>query len=392
MRTRLLARLGLASSILLTIALAPAAATASEPRGVDWLSSIRDSAELSGPVIVAGTVRDGKGRPASGRAALLAFPPQDVMSAMKVGHSVWIVPVGKGRVGADGTFALRWDPRIPIDDFVSSIDTVDLEVVVEGPAGASVVSLSRNLTPGGTAVESAADAGRSTHAERGVVLTLDPRLARARQSSVSTDRSVRTAVGPVYCLSTLKSIYPPVWHLVAELYTGPHATVDFTYSVGAQSTLGVGLSVSGSAGSFSQSGKVTVASTGSINFAEVPQNQRRVQETQWRYGKWDVSCPMVPRFEARPHSWIGGSTYYNAAVTPAAPYCTPYLVGDRPSINQHRAIEWSNGVKIAAFIGVDLSSTTGFTTNAGQTWTFNANGKLCGTNGYPFEARTIVAK
>jgi hypothetical protein len=390
MRTRLLARLGLASSILITIALAPAAATASEPRGVDWLASIRDSAELSGPVIVSGSVRDGKGRPASGRAALLAFPPQDVLSTMKVGDSVRIVPVGKGRVGADGTVALRWDPRVAIDEFVSSIDTVDLEVVVEGPAGAGVVSLSRNLTPDGAAVQG--DDARDPHPARGVVLTLDPRLARARQSSDPTDRSMRTAAGPIYCQSTLKSIYPPVWHLVAELYTGPHATVDFTYAVGAQSTLGVGLSVSGSAGSFSQSGKVTVASTGSVNFAEVPQNQRRIEETQWRYGKWDVSCPLAPRFEARPHSWIGGSTYYNAAATPSAPYCTPYLVGDRPSIDQHRAIEWSNGVKIGAFIGVDLSSTTGFTTNAAQKWTFKANGKLCGTNAYPFDARTIVAK
>jgi hypothetical protein len=392
MRTRLLARLGLASSILIAIASAPSAASAGGSQAIDWLAGVGDSAELSGPVIVDGSVRDANGRRATGRAVLLAFPPQEVMSAMKVGDSVRIVPVGKGGVDPDGTFALRWDPSIPIGDFVSSMDTVDLEVVVEGPTGAGVVSLSREVTPDGRAVEVAGNAARDPHSRPEVVLTLDPRLARARQSSESTDRAVRDAAGPVYCVNTLKSIYPPVWHLVAELYTGPHATVDFTYSVGAQSTLGVGVSVSGSGGSFSQSGKVTVASTGSVNFAEVPQNQRRVQETQWRYGKWDVSCPLAPRYEARPHSWIGGSTYYNAAATPAAPYCTPYLVGDRPSIDQHRAIEWSNGVKISALIGVDLSSTTGFTTSAGQKWTFKANGKLCGTNDYPFSARTIVAK
>jgi hypothetical protein len=304
------------------------------------------------------------------------------MSALKVGDSVRIVPVGKGRVDADGTFALRWDPRVPIDDFVSSIDTVDLEVVVEGKGGSNVVALSRSVAPDGTRIQSAAKATPGSALSHDVDLTLDPRLATA----------AHTAAGPVYCLSTLKSIYAPVWHLVAELYTGPHATVDFTYAAGAQSTLGVGISVSGTGGSFSQSGKVSVASTGSVNFAEVPLNQRRVQETQWRYGKWDVSCPLAPRYEARPHSWIGGSTYYNAAATPAAPYCTPYLVGDRPSIDQHRAIEWSNGVKIAALIGVDLSSTTGFTTAAAQKWTFRSNGKLCGTNGYPFDARTIVAK
>jgi hypothetical protein len=49
-------------------------------------------------------------------------------------------------------------------------------------------------------------------------------------------------------------------------------------------------------------------------------------------------------------------------------------------------------VRISGIIGVDLSSSTGFTTKAAQKWTFRANGRLCGTNAYPFQARTIVAK
>jgi len=391
MRTRHLARLGLASSILITAALTPAAAIAAKPIAIDWLTAVRDTAELSGPVVVSGRARDTKGRPASGQAALLALPPQDVISVTKVGESISLVPVGKARVGADGTFALRWDPAIPIDDLTSALGTVDLEVVVDGPAGAGVLALSRDVTAdrrGRKTFAAVAGHGRSTE---DVVLILDPALRRTAQSrGIASEATI--AAAPIYCTSTLRTIYPPVWHLVAELYTGPHATVDFTYAVGTQSTLGVGISVSGSAGSFSQSGKVTVGSTGTVNFAEVPLNQRRVEETQWRYGKWDVSCPMAPRFEARPHSWIGGSTYYNAASTPSAPYCTPYMVGDRPSIDQHQAVEWSNGVRISAVIGVDLSSTTGFTTKAAQKWTFRSNGRLCGTNAYPFEARTIVAK
>jgi hypothetical protein len=393
MRTRQLARLGLASSIIVTIALTPGTASATRPTNADWLAMVRDSAELSGPVIVSGHVRDTKGRPTSGQAALLAFPPQDGMSAMKVGESVKVVPVGKAKVSTDGTFALRWDPMIPIENFSSSIGTVDLEVIVDGPAGASAFALSREVTPDARGARAAvANEAGNDRAAGDVALTLDPGFGRTNQSRGIRAQARVAAVPPIYCTSTLKAIYPPVWHLVAELYTGPHATVDFTYATGAQSTLGVGLSVSGSAGSFSQGGKITVGSTGSVNFAEVPQNQRRIEETQWRYGKWDVSCPTAPHFEARPHSWIGGSTYYNAASTPAAPYCTPYLIGDRPSIDQHHAIEWSNGVRISAFIGVDLSTTTGFTTKAAQRWTFRSNGSLCGTNAYPFEARTTVAK
>ena len=85
MRTRHLARLGVANSILIALALSPAIASASEPASADWLRAVRDTAELSGPVVAAGSVRDPKGRPATGQAALLAFPPQEVLSAMKVG-------------------------------------------------------------------------------------------------------------------------------------------------------------------------------------------------------------------------------------------------------------------------------------------------------------------
>lgn len=390
MRTRHLANLGMASTILIALALSPAVASAARSAAVDWPTTVRDTADLSGPVIASGSVRDARGRPASGQAVLLAFPPQDVLSTMKVGDSVDVVPVGKARVGADGAFALRWDPLIPIDRFTSSFGTVDLEVLVDGPAGASVIAFSREVTPDGSLGAAANEPGDGRAAGE-VALILDPGLGSTRRSR-DVRAAATVAAAPIYCTNTLKALYSPVWHLVAELYTGSHATVDFTYAVGTQSTLGVGLSVSGSAGSFSQSGKITVGSTGSINFAEVPQNQRRVEETQWRYGKWDVSCPTAPHYEARPHSWIGGSTYYNAASTPSAPYCTPYQIGDRPSIDQHQAIEWSNGVRISGIIGVDLSSTTGFTSKAAQKWTFRANGKLCGTNAYPFQARTIVAK
>lgn len=61
--------------------------------------------------------------------------------------------------------------------------------------------------------------------------------------------------------------FSPSWDLVAELYTGPHANVDFTYASGTSSSLGVAVSVSGSFGTYSQSGKTTVGSTGSVDFA-----------------------------------------------------------------------------------------------------------------------------
>lgn len=389
MRTRQRLRLGLASSVLGIATLIPATATEARPTTIDWLGDVPDSADLTGDAVVTGHVHDGRGRPAGGRAVLVAFPPQEVMSAAKVGDSVRLRPVGKASIDPTGTFALRVDPAIRLRDFASKSGVVDLEVLVAGPSGSTSHAFSRHLDSAGRiAPETSRIRGTRTRTSSSTVdLTVEQAATPTRSEGTR-----RLAAPPIYCTSTLKQLYSPVWVLVAELYPGPRATVDFTYAAGAQSTLGVGISVSGSAGSFSQGGKITVGSSGSVNFATVPQNQRRVEETQWRYAKWDVSCPTAPHYEARPHSWVGGSTYYTPASTPSAPYCTPYLAGDRPAIDQHKAIEWSNGVRISGIIGVDLSTTTGFTTKAAQQWTFLSNGRLCGTNDYPFQARTTVGK
>ena len=389
MRTRQRLRLGLASSVLAIATLIPATATQARPTTADWLGDVPDSADLSGEAVVSGHVRDGRGQPASGQTVLVAFPPQEVMAAAKVGDSVRLRPIGKASIDPSGAYALRVDPAIRLRDFASKSGIVDLEVLVASPAGSASHAFSRKLDARGALAREVSQfhGARS----RGSVSTIDLTVEQS-PTPTPTDRTVRLAAPPIYCTSTLKQLYSPVWVLVSELYPGPHATVDFTYAAGAQSTLGVGVSVSGSAGSFSQGGKITVGSSGSVNFAAVPQNQRRVEETQWRYAKWDVSCPTAPHYEARPYSWVGGSTYYTPASTPSAPYCTPYLAGDRPSIDQHRAIEWSNGVRISGIIGVDLSTTTGFTTKAAQQWTFLSNGRLCGTNDYPFQARTTVGK
>jgi hypothetical protein len=389
MRTRQRLRLGLASSVLGIATLIPATATEARPTTADWLGGVPDSADLSSEAVVSGHVRDGRGRPAGGRAVLVAFPPQEVMSAAKVGDSVRLRPIGKAPIDSTGAYVLRVDPAIRLRDFASKSRVVDLEVLVAGPAGSTSHAFSRKLDAGGGIAPEVAPIHGSR--SRTIASTIDLTVEQT-PTPIGSDRTRRLAAPPIYCTSTLKQLYTPVWVLVAELYPGPHATVDFTYSAGAQSTLGVGVSVSGSAGSFSQGGKITVGSSGSVNFATVPQNQRRVQQTQWRYAKWDLSCPTAPHYEARPHSWVGGSTYYTPASTPSAPYCTPYLAGDRPSIDQHKAIEWSNGVRISGIIGVDLSTTTGFTTKAAQQWTFLSSGRLCGTNDYPFQARTTVGK
>ena len=64
-------------------------------------------------------------------------------------------------------------------------------------------------------------------------------------------------------------------------------------------------------------------------------------------------------------------------------YCAYMASGTSFTKSLSTAVTWSNGAKLGSAIGIDLSSRTGFATDAKLTYSFSATRKLCGTNGYP---------
>ena len=48
-----------------------------------------------------------------------------------------------------------------------------------------------------------------------------------------------------------------------------------------------------------------------------------------------------------------------------------------------KAVTWSNGFNVSLGIGINLSTSTGFTTEAKEAWKIVSATKLCGSNDYP---------
>ncbi len=58
------------------------------------------------------------------------------------------------------------------------------------------------------------------------------------------------------------------------------------------------------------------------------------------------------------------------------------------------AVTWSNAVQIGGSIGIDLSASTGFTTETKIHWTFASAGYLCGnvSSGWPASSQVVGKK
>jgi hypothetical protein len=316
----------------------------------------------------------------------------DVLGALRDGDAVKAVPVAKALAAPDGSFGLRVDPAVALDEYTEDDGTVNLTVLGATDTEVAALALSRQLVRGvwmepgrgpGTA-ESASDVALSLTTGRSRSLDL-PEAAPAPALDKSDP-----------CFAVVAT-YDDRKGIVGELYTGPNATGDLKYQAGSSSTLGVGWSVSGAYGSFKPSGSATNSESAGINFAAQPANAKTVFQTSWRYQKFRVAEPSTPGpcyvygYEVRPTLWWGGSYRYTAGSAPTATNCAGITAGDSPWKDKGTAITFTNGVdlKVGA-VGVELSTSTGFNQNTKISFSFVNNGKLCGSNtSWPYAARVV---
>lgn len=171
----------------------------------------------------------------------------------------------------------------------------------------------------------------------------------------------------------------------------------FNYNSDAASTLGVGVSSSGSYGTFSSGGTVSRTRSLSTTYPWYKSATNQLLDTYYSYGKYCVNVatngPTFHQYEVRPIKHEGG-TNARSTTAPTANYCVPYNVaGSGGSKTSSNATTWSNGAKLGGAIGIDLSSRTGFTTKAKQEWVFKTPGRLCGTHDSPAGSpRRLVMK
>jgi hypothetical protein len=393
--SRLTVAIGVAT-LIITAMLRSGVVAAGPPTAEEaWLPELTRSDALDGPVVIQGRLVDRRGAGVPGHVTLIAWPTQHQLAPLEVGDAVKLVPVAKAIAAADGSFVLRVDPTVPIGEVAAPDGTVNFDLVTDGDQGWSITSFSRRLVEGSegpTWASTAPEIKPSTGAVLSVRLSIahDEQRPEALEPAPATDRQ---------CTTFVRDAWDGVLDTVGEVYTGPNTTGDLQYLNGASSTIGVGFSASGDYGSYEAGGTSTVSSTTGVNFPTQGQNRRTVFRTTFGWKLFELSCFAYPYgpwtsagFEARAVEFQGGTQQYTAASAPTATYCTSYLAGSSFSKDTATAIQFSNGAKIGAFIGIDLSTRTGFNTNTKIRFAFVNAGRLCGTNGYPPQAGRVVAK
>ncbi len=367
---------------------------------VSWVPGIPDSASLSSPAFIAGTVRNASGSPAAGAdVALVAWPSEEVQAQLKVGDTVTLTPLAQTRSRADGTFTLRLRSLADVMPMESTSGNVDFEIVTVGEGdGVARYSFSSGVGANLSAVDPAQPSRANDVAKRGVDLRLGTpssgNLPKA-EPTAATDKDYPCPSGSTYYLPVRETLVATsnVYDLVGDAYNQKAGVVvKFTYSNNASSTLGVGYSATGGYGSWSQSGTATRSSTSSQSFLWLYAYQNNYWDTEFEYGEYRETCAnsagyYQDSYQVRPIEWIGGERERHPG-TPNLTKCVWYPggPGDVVSRTGTAAVNWSNGVDISGWLGsLSLSTQTGYSNSASITFDMNnaSNITLCGRYDYP---------
>ncbi len=161
----------------------------------------------------------------------------------------------------------------------------------------------------------------------------------------------------------------------------------FSYSRGADSSLGVGVSATGAYGSFTGSGTISKSSSITMDYPEYGNHRGVYYKTEFSWGKYLMSCSMGGRgapvshhYEARARGYYGGAKTSTAYI-PTAKHCAYQQNGTKFTRTTSHAITWSDGADLAKVIGISLSAETGYSSDATVVYSFDANRYLCGTGG-----------
>jgi hypothetical protein len=159
----------------------------------------------------------------------------------------------------------------------------------------------------------------------------------------------------------------------------------FHYGDGQSSSLGVGISASGDAGSFSADGTTSVSTTGSQSFPIYSKDNIH-WETDFAIGEWlqEADCDVYDII--KPYEWAGGDTMVFVSGHPSTPYCIWETAGKGVGLTQSTttATTFSVGYNAPDDLGFSGTGQTGYSTTAATSLGFpTVSGNACGQDNYP---------
>jgi hypothetical protein len=376
-------------AVLATAGTRPAASASD-----NWLPDVQLSARLSGPVIAAGRLLDQDSNPALGRVTLLVWPTNDVLARSAVGDQLKVFPVGKDETDASGNFALKVDPAIPLGEVMTTDGVVNFEIVALGTHGGAAFHFSRQLNAADRSWRAVDPSGLTPGMSRAGEVTDALRLQPG--VGLSTDAAVPDAASK-FCVTTTVAQYQSRLTKVGEVYTGPSAKAQVVYTTGSVSSLGVGFSLTGAAGSWSQSGTASWTTETVNTFPWRTQNTNQIMHTYYGYMKTNMQCwdrgAYWQDFEFHPYQYEAGQYMASASIPSySLSNCRYYYAGGGLKRTSGAGYQWSAGVSVSGQIGINLTAKTDYSSKTTTEYTFLSNGNLCGTNAPPGSATRLVAR
>ncbi|MGG5751104.1 hypothetical protein ACQ3I4_00545 [Zafaria sp. Z1313] len=257
----------------------------------------------------------------------------------------------------------------------------NVELTISGLAGGGIYDYSFTADPGSESTQRISGKDVRTVDLNG--LRLAP-LGGA--STTGTDRATGATATNKACTATKLQEYSPRQVLVGTTYVQTSGvTADFQYSTGANSTVGVGVSLTGNAGTYSASGTSTLTSSSVIDFPTTGANTKKLHYTQFVFARFRENCGSIlgTKMKVRAVRLAGGTYSPNASANLTGGKCVTYN-GGKHTNQSSAAVTWSNGAKTAGIIGIDLSVRTGFSSAAKTVFDFKSvRRQFCGTADFP---------
>jgi hypothetical protein len=165
----------------------------------------------------------------------------------------------------------------------------------------------------------------------------------------------------------------------------------FVYGNGRSSSLGIGYSVSGNAGTFTAGGVTSVSTDNQQDFAIQYNRSFNHFQTEFEIGKYYQYnfCPQLDKWLVMPFAWNCGTGYNHPSGAPSATHCVPEHANDHFTKNTTKATTFSIGytAPILAFSG---SAQIGYTGTASIRFGFGATEQLCGVLAPPTQTPGVM--
>jgi hypothetical protein len=369
---------------------------------------------LKGTVTIGGAKRAGAGVPVF----LFASPSFSETAKMKVGDRIQFPLVAATLTDSQGDYAFA---ASSVYSTLTRMDSPFQEVVVpsSGDSGVTAVNLlaaKTSIDTKAVAVAALAEGGVASTAQSSAqvlrgLMTDNGDIALSRTPTTASELVAQTSrtvaprsqpAPPEYCqvLVCFFTTLVKSWNQhvgIGQVQSKTNSvSAQLTYQKGSKSTVGIGLSGTGTAGSYSQKTTATVTSSLKIEFGQQKGIHNVYYRTDYLYGKYQEEtcigtwCLSTKYRVAPTGDFVGGNYSVKSTNTlkskDPAGFCTAYQPGDKVTQDKTKATTWSNGVAIGVSdIKVDLSAQSGYDTNVSAKFTFAGLSKsyLCGVNSAP---------